>query len=256
MTTIKAEMIRGDAVDLPLEDDTVDLVLTSPPYNVGIDYADVDDNMPLARYTELVSASAREIARTLKPGGRAFVNVAIAQQTFEDGSRGDLPGLWHFALQFAGLKYRETIIWNKGAGNNSTAWGSYRSPNAPNFRGRYEPVLVYFKDRWPRLVPQGDFNRAGTSDLTPDEWPHLTTNVWDIPPASSKAHPAVMPIALAKRVVKISTWPGDLVLDPFAGSGTTLRAAFELGRDAIGIEKSPTYVLQWHETGAQQTLGV
>lgn len=255
MTT--AHMDRGDARDIPLDDQTAALVVTSPPYNVGIDYADVDDRLDPIDYADLAYEAAREMDRILRPGGRAFVNVAIAGDTDEHGERFNLPDLWHAALRRAGLKYRETIIWNKGAGNDSTAWGSYLSPNAPNFRGRYEPVLVYFKDRWQRALPSDTDIVGGPGlDITAEDWPHLTTNVWTIPPARSKQHPAVMPIALAKRIIRISTWRHELVVDPFAGSGTTLRAAVELHREAYGVEASPTYVAQWHEAGAQQALAI
>jgi site-specific DNA-methyltransferase (adenine-specific) len=123
-------------------------------------------------------------------------------------------------------------------------------PSAPNLRGEYEVVLVYHKGPWKRQTPEG-------LDGWRDElggWEDCCRNVWRIPPARSAEHPAVFPDELAGRCIRLSTWPGEFVLDPFCGSGTTLRAARDLGRAAIGVELSASYVGLARRATAQGVL--
>lgn len=247
-------MINGDAREIPLEDETIDCIVTSPPYNVGAGYDGVDDDLPLSEYTDLAHGSVAEMHRILKPGGRLWLNVVQSTNGLGDfgrdrGARLNLMGIWTLALERSGLLYRDVAVWHKTIGNQATAWGSYLSPNAPNLRGRWEPILVYFKDHWTRA--RGD----GRNEITADEWPILTNNVWTFPAdGASRWHPAPFPAEIPRRAILLSTWPGDLVLDPFAGAGTTLRVAHELGRDAIGIELSESYVARWEERGLQEAM--
>jgi site-specific DNA-methyltransferase (adenine-specific) len=248
-------MLHGNATDLPIDDGFVDCIVTSPPYNVRADYADVDDGIPLSEYRAMSEGSAREMHRVLKPGGRVWLNVVQATNQLGDpgreaGERFNLLSLWMDALACAGLGFRDVVVWDKTIGNQATAWGSYLSPNAPNLRGRWEPVLSYFKSHWSR---RSDFGPS--RDLIPEEWMSLTRNVWSFPPdGRNRWHPAPFPEELPRRCILLSTWPGDLVVDPFAGSGTTLRAAHALSRNAIGIELSRQYVRRWHEHGVQEVL--
>lgn len=153
-----AEMIHGDARALPVPDNSVDCIVTSPPYNVGMEYAGVSDLLVGGEYEALADRSCAEMARVLKHSGRVWLNVA-AQTNHEDGNgrRGNLTWLWSRALEDHGLWYRDTVVWHKPTGNNSTAWGSKLSPNAPNLRGRWEPILLHFKGEWTRgRVEQND----------------------------------------------------------------------------------------------------
>lgn len=247
-------MIHGSVTELPLENETVDCIVTSPPYNVGAFYDDVDDALTASAYHDLASLAAIEMRRVLKPGGRVWLNVV--QTTNQMGDYGRHTGvrfsplsIWLNALGRSGLLYRDIVVWNKMIGNQATAWGSYLSPNAPNLRGRWEPILLYFKDHWSRARDDGP------NDIDPDEWTILTNNVWTFPAdGANRWHPAPFPAELPRRAILLSTWPGDLILDPFAGAGTTLNVAHQLGRDAIGIELSKPYVRRWVDRGVQETL--
>lgn len=254
-------MLEGDARSLPLDDGSVDCIVTSPPYNVGIDYHGVDDSVEPRTYNQLVYQSAEEMFRVLRDNRRCWVNVvpAATQDDHErpagwhsgrtKAPRLPLLTLWGNALESAGFNLIEFVAWTR-IGNNSTAWGSYQSPASPNLRGDWEVIILAAKGEYARATP--DVWRGWKDDYGP--WTPLVSTVWQFNPAKRNGHPAPFPVELPKRCIRLSTWPGEVVLDPFAGSGTTLRAASELRRLAVGVELSPTYVEQWHEAGMQETL--
>lgn len=248
---------HADARALPIED-TVQSVVTSPPYNVGIEYDEWDDTLSWAAYWEFVKCSAAEMERVLARAGRSWVNVCPA--VIQRGERGDqseptwrsrefLTTGWDRALTDAGMLPHSYIAWCSQRGSG-TAWGSYETPSAPNLRGDWEAVLVHFKDEWQRETPP-EFK--GWKD-THGNWPALVSNVWTMQPEHRDGHPAPYPVELASRCIRLSTWPGETVLDPFMGSGTTLRAAKDLGRRAIGIEVSERYCEIAAQRLAQEVL--
>lgn len=246
-------LFRGDARkwDTP---DVAQMVVTSPPYNVGIDYDGHDDSMPWPDYWSLARDVCEVIARALTSTGRCWVNVAPVVQEQPGGagrnggphsgrSRKDRASLiqgWSNWLTNAGLKPCDVIAWTSQRGSG-TAWGSWQSPSAPNVRGDWEAVLVHYLDEWPRTPPAG---MEGWKD-TLGNWPALVSNVWSIRPDFDRTgHPVPYPVELAARAIRLSTWPGETVFDPFAGAGSSLVAAKALGRRAIGIEQSERYCEQ------------
>ena len=239
-------VIRADAARLPLEDACVDCIVTSPPYNVGVDYDGICDLRPVVEYFAQVFSWAREMARVLKDSGRAWVNVAAAVPG-EGGERFPLAATWHQGLSAAGLRFRDWVVWEQVGQDAATAWGSYLSPNAPNLRGRHELILLFSKGSWNR-------GRVGRNDLSPAQWPELTRNVWRMASAPRNGHPAPFPAELARRAILLTTWRDDVVLDPFCGSGTTLRAARDLGRIGIGCDLSSLYTRKARESVAQGVL--
>ena len=144
---------------------------------------------------------------------------------------------WARVLEVAGLALVDQVAWcsPRGAG---TAWGSWESPAAPNLRGDWESILIASAGGWERTAPDGLADwRDGVGG-----WPGLCSTVWNLRPEHrTGGHPAPFPVELARRCVRLSTWPGETVLDPFAGTGTTLVAARQLGRRAIGVEASERY---------------
>lgn len=256
----------GDATDLPLPDGSVDCIVTSPPYGCGMDYAGVSDSFDPGEYEALVEGVAGEMARVLKPGGRLWLNCLHNLPTYDDlealrrakgtgrkealmlHHRFDPFTLWKDAV-LKHLSYRDVIVWSQVGADAATAWGSALSPNAPNLRGRWEPILLAFKETWHR-------GRVEKNDLTWDEFPTFTRNVWEMPSAPRNGHPAPFPRHLPYRCIKLSTWPGDVVLDPFCGSGTTVRVAKDLGRVGIGFDLSPAYVQMANDRLGQEVLAV
>jgi DNA modification methylase len=227
-------------------DGTVAAVVTSPPYNVGVGYDGDDQADALAwpDYWSLAADAAGLMARALVRGGRAWVNTAVSVPEHPAGSRSTelakrrvlLAHRWAGVLERAGLALVDQVAWTSMRGSG-TAWGSWASPAAPNLRGDYEALTVACRDGWERTPPAG---ADGWRD-TLGGWPALCSTVWQVKPAHRTDHPAPMPVDVAHRAIRLSTWPGETVLDPFAGSGTTLLAARQLGRRAIGIERSEAY---------------
>jgi site-specific DNA-methyltransferase (adenine-specific) len=216
-------------------DNSVALAFTSPPYNVGKDY---DDDMTLEGYLELIRNVGSDVYRVLRPGGRYVINVAnlgrkpyIPLHTF----------FWDIHIDCGFLPMGE-IVWQKGKGaNSSTAWGSWLSSKAPRLRDIHEYLLVLAKQ---------DYSRPdkGESDIEKDEFMASTLSVWEVAPASAKriGHPAPFPVELASRVIRLYSYRGDVVLDPFVGSGSTCVAAAINGRHFIGYDIAQEYVdLSW-----------
>ena len=226
---------------------SVAAVVTSPPYNVGLDYDATPDTLPWPDYWGLADDTAAVIASVLVRGGRAWVNTAVSVPEISE-DRGPHAGCtakrrvmlaygWATALAGVGLSLVDQVAWcsPRGAG---TAWGSWESPSAPNLRGDWESILIASSGEWER-IPPADVGRDWRDGV--GCWPSMCSTVWNLRPADRAGHPAPFPIELARRAVRLSTWPGEVVLDPFAGSGTTLLAARQLGRRAIGIEASERY---------------
>ena len=215
---------------MPIPDNSIGLVFTSPPYNVGKDY---DDNMTLEAYLDLIRRVGSEVYRVLRPGGRFVVNIANL------GRKPYIPLHAYFYQIHSEIGFLPMgeIIWQKGKGaNGSCAWGSWRSARAPRLRDLHEYLLVFAK---------GSFTRPdkGSSDMSSDEFTESTLSVWEIMPVSAKkvGHPAPFPVELASRVIKLYSYVDDVVLDPFIGSGTTGIAAKKHGRHYVGFEISAEY---------------
>jgi DNA modification methylase len=238
----------GEVEDLALDDlgGCAAALVTSPPYNVGLDYDDdpAGDALGWDDYRDLTTAAVDVTRRALAPGGRAWVNTAVSVP-FTPGASGGrkrrvlLGAWWAAALAAGGLELVDQIAWTSLRGSG-TAWGSWQSPAAPNLRGDHEVITVACREGWERRPPAGMEAWRDTAG----DWPGLCSTVWNIAPAAGPervGHPAPFPVELARRCIRLSTWPGEVVFDPFAGTGSTLVAAAQLGRKAVGIERSEKY---------------
>ncbi len=165
-----ALVTQADAAQLPLADNTVDCIVTSPPYNTDMPYESVRDDYDLDDHRLQIMHWADEIGRILKPGGRGWINVPPTMPADDTGARWSPGYEWHAYLRQAGLQYRDTIVWDQPAHDAPTAWGSWLSPNAPNLKGRHELVLLFYKDTWAR-------GRVERNDIDPDDWANWTRNV-------------------------------------------------------------------------------
>lgn len=213
-----------------IPDDTVALAFTSPPYNAGKDY---DDDLDLSEYLALIGRVASEVYRVLTPGGRYVINVANL------GRKPYIPlHAYFYAVHMAaGFLPAGEIIWRKGKGmNGNCAWGTWRSARAPRLRDLHEYLLVFVKEQFHR--PD-----KGTTEISAQEFMESTLSVWDIPPESAKrvGHPAPFPVELAARVIKLLSYTGDVVLDPFCGSGSTCVAAVLNKRHFVGYDIAAEY---------------
>lgn len=215
-----------------LPDNSIHLMVTSPPYNVTKDY---DEDLNLEEYLGLLEGVWKETYRVLVPGGRACINVANL------GRKPYLP-LHSFILDqmvAIGFLMRGEIIWNKAASASpSTAWGSWMSAANPVLRDVHEYILVFSKDTFSRERK----NRQNT--ISRDDFLEWTKSVWSFPAVSAKkiGHPAPFPEELPHRLIQLYTFQNDVVLDPFAGSGTTCLAAAAADRSYIGYEVNQAYI--------------
>lgn len=222
----------GNAADLPLADESVDLIITSPPYGLDIEYDRYTD--PAEAWYELMSQFAAEAYRVAKPGGRLAVNVPL--DTTKPTKRPTYAQLVR-AATLEGWEYGTTIVWNEGNVSKSIARGSVDSYTAPHIITPVETIAVFYKGDW-RLAADEP------PDLDHDEWLAWTNGLWTFPGESRawEGHPAPFPEELPRRLVKLLSGPGSTVLDPFVGSGTTTLVAYRLGRRAVGFDVSPAYI--------------
>ena len=227
------KVICGDSRDLSMiPDESVHLMVTSPPYNVGKDY---DEDLGLEEYRRLLRDVFGEVHRKLVVGGRACVNVANL------GRRPYIPLHSYIIEEIAeiGFLMRGEIIWSKAASaGSSTAWGSWLSASNPTLRDVHEYILVFSKGSMRR--ERGDRE----STIARDEFLEYTKSIWSFPTESAKrvGHPAPFPVELPYRLIQLYTYRGDVVLDPFCGSGTTCVAALRTDRRFIGVDSSEEYV--------------
>jgi DNA modification methylase len=215
-----------------LPDCSIHLMVTSPPYNVRKEY---DDDLTLDEYLQLLGRVFQETRRVLVPGGRACINLANL------GRRPYLP-LHIYVIQLmleTGFLMRGEIIWDKGpSASASTAWGSWMSATNPVLRDVHEYILVFSKD---------SFSRPGEgkeSTIQKEDFLDWTKSVWSFPAASARqvGHPAPFPEDLPRRLIELYSFRGDVVLDPFCGSGTTCLAARRTQRHFVGYEIDADYV--------------
>src|SRR6478672_5545390 len=242
--------ICGDARAMPeVADGSVALVVTSPPYFAGKQYEEEleREGVPgsYLEYLQLLTEVFAECVRTLEPGGRIAVNVANLGRKPYRSLSADVIGILERDL---GLLLRGELVWQKGEGaSGSCAWGSYRSAANPVLRDISERVIVASKGRFDRARTVKQRAAEGLpheSTLMADEFMALTLDVWSMPPESARrvGHPAPFPVELPEALIRLYTFAGDLVLDPFMGSGSTLVAAARLGRRYVGYDLDPAYV--------------
>jgi len=213
-----------------LPDNSVALMITSPPYNVGKEY---DEDIDLQQYLDFLKIVFAETYRVLEPGGRACINIA------NSGRKPYIPLSHHVSKIMAdiGFLMRGEIIWIKAEGaNGSCAWGSFCSASNPTLRDIHEYILIFSKLGFKRAY-------AGESTISKEDFMRDTLSVWRFNPESATriGHPAPFPLELPLRLINLYSYKGDLILDPFMGSGTTCVAAKKLSRDYVGYDINAEY---------------
>ncbi len=225
----------GDVLDVvsKIPDNTIHMVITSPPYNVGINYDNHDDTLNYKDYLDWQSEVWRKIYEKLVKGGRVALNIAPTSIKDFKPVHHDLS----VRLRKIGYIMRTEIIWYKqNMTAKRTAWGSWKSPSNPHIIPSWEYVMVFCKESW-NLV--GDKDKI---DITRDEFIKFSDGFWEIAPESKDVgHPVPFPEELIYRLVKFYTYRGNIVLDPFGGSGTVAIVAYRTNRNFIYIDISEKY---------------
>jgi len=227
------DLLVADAKDLPWPDSSVDLIVTSPPYGVGVPYADGGD-IPPADYWPQATRWASEMHRVArKEGGRLALNIAL-DTTWSTTFYAD----WVKILIQTGWTIKHNITWNESNISRRTAWGSWLLPSAPNVVNPTEMIV---------LAHRGDYKRPAQGrrgDILPAEQCAWSLAMWSFAGATARltGHPAPFPEELPRRLIKLYSYPDDVVADPFIGSGTTAVVAARLGRQVKGVDRSRTYV--------------
>ncbi|MGI9621948.1 MAG: DNA-methyltransferase [Acidimicrobiales bacterium] len=237
-----------------LPDNSVALVVTSPPYFVGKEYElAVTEGGPQEQripetyldFLQLLRDVFTECHRVLEPGGRMAVNVANLGRKPYRSLSSDVIAILQDDL---GMLLRGEVIWQKGkTSSGSCAWGSFAKAGNPVLRDITERVVIASKGRFDRAISVAERRKRDLphkSKIPNDEFVDVTRDVWEIDAASATrvGHPAPFPVELPLRLIDLYTYEGDIVVDPFAGSGTTMVAAIRRGRTGVGYDLDVDYV--------------
>ena len=214
---------------------SIDLIITSPPYNVDIKYNSHDDQISYKKYLKFSENWMRRCYEWLKDDGRFCLNIPLDKN--KGGQQSVGADLTYIAKEIVGFKYHSTIIWNEGNISRRTAWGSWMSASAPYVIAPVELIIVFYKKDWKKT------SGSRESKIEKKDFMDWTNGLWTFNGESKKriGHPAPFPVELPKRCIQLFSYVGDTVLDPFLGSGSTLVAAYSNNRKGIGIDIDEHY---------------
>ena len=213
--------------------ETVDLIVTSPPYNVDIKYNSHNDQVSYIQYLKFSQEWLSRCFEWLKDDGRLCLNVPL---DINKGGQQSVGADLTMIAKKVGFKYHSTIIWNEGNISRRTAWGSWLSASAPYVIAPVELIIILYKKQWKKI-------NKNHSDITKEEFIKWTNGLWTFNGESKKriGHPAPFPVELPKRCMKLFSYKDDVILDPFLGSGTTLISCLQEKRKGIGVDFDKDY---------------
>lgn len=236
---LNADVLAADLVNVP----PINLVVTSPPYNVGIDYDSHTDTMTYPEYLAWCHKWLKLMYTHMAEDGRICINIPFTINPTHTNKKteGNSDNHIHYPVvadytricESLGFKYWRTVMWDKPI-SMKTCWGSWRSASAPFMRDPCEAILIFYKNQWKR-------KNTGTSTISGPEFMSWTKSIWKMQPETKSKHPAAFPLELPNRCIKLFSYQEDTVMDCFMGSGTAGESAVRLGRNFIGIEKSEAY---------------
>ena len=217
-----------------IKEQSIDLIVTSPPYNVDIKYNSHNDALSYNDYLLFTREWLSRCYKFLKDDGRFCLNIPLDKN--KGGQQSVYADITNIAKQ-VGFKYHSTIIWNEQNISKRTAWGSWLSAAAPYVIAPVEVIVVLYKERWKKT------GGSRQSDIIKKEFMEWTNGVWNFMGESKKrvGHPAPFPVELPRRCIKLFSFVGDTILDPFVGSGSTLLACLQTNRVGIGVDIDEKY---------------
>lgn len=231
-----------------VRDDSVHLIVTSPPYFSLKDYDKDAIGQPKTKYYEYLHRLAEvifESKRVLHPGCRMCINIGESYASVKDWGRHYIFPNPHFIVTRCfdlGFDYMGTIIWRKYGTSNPSGGGSMMGsiyyPRDGLIKYRYERILLF---KLPGEKPEVTDKQKRLSRISLEDWKKYFNDEWNIPGVKQDIHPAMFPEEIPRRLIRMFSFIGETVLDPFLGSGTTLKVAKELERDGIGYEINKDY---------------
>jgi len=248
-----------------LQNNSVDLIITSPPYFNIKDYSkdgyqieqhsaskkdDLGSYQTFQEYIDALLDVWQECERVLRPNGKLCINVPLMPMikknycTHYNRDIFDIQSsIQNSILKGTNLYLLDLYIWNRTNPSKKLMFGSYPYPRNFYAQNTTEFITVYVKDGYPKATPTEIKEKSA---LTQDEWITYTKQIWNIPiPGKNDLafgkHSAIMPEEIPYRCIKLYSCVDDVILDPFAGSGTTLRVAKQLGRNYVGYELYENY---------------
>ena len=216
-----------------IKQETIDLIVTSPPYNLGIKYGSHNDEMSYDDYLLFTRQWLNKCYQLVKNDGRFCLNIPLDKN--KGGQKSVCADITTIAKE-VGWQYHSTIIWNEGNISRRTAWGSWMSASSPYVIAPVEVILILYKKFWKK-------QQRGESDINKKEFMDWTNGVWTFNGESKKkiGHPAPFPVELPRRCIELFTYKSDTILDPFLGSGSTLLACIDTKRRGIGVDVDKKY---------------
>lgn len=225
-----------------LPDNSIDLCVTSPPYNCGIEYDSWDDNKPWADYLLWTREWLTEMKRVLKPDGRFAINHLIEmgiQIGEKKNARRVSPQVEIYnILTELGLNIVAQPMWTDSTRSRMTAWGSWMSASSPYIYNPMEVIIIGYKDEWKKSRNKSN---PGINTISREDFIRGVSGLWNIQPETRGLTQANFPVSLPRQCIELLSFVDDVVLDPFMGSGTTAIACIQTGRKYIGIEISTEY---------------
>jgi site-specific DNA-methyltransferase (adenine-specific) len=251
------KVINGDTIDVMSEmpEGWVDLVVTSPPYNVGIKYDEHNDEIVMDEYWEWSEKWLTEVYRLLKDDGRMAINIPYEVNVQARGGRVFFASEIYQVMKKVGFKFYGIVDLEEDSPHRSktTAWGSWMSPSAPYIYNPKECVILAYKKvhikkvkgepQWkgePYLTEDGK-NKVAYAEQDKKEFMELVFGQWKYFADTRTLTKATFSMDIPEKAIKILSYRNDVVLDPFNGSGTSCVAAVVHDRRWVGIELSEKY---------------